>query len=175
MVNGLMSSLAPRRRRPADLMKALNDALVLRKVEGRYVTLLLVLWHPESASFTMANAGGSPPMICRGGDILKFEIEGVPLGLLPGQDYEEMRIEAQPGDLVVLFSDGVSDHLDGNGQDYGREGLERVLRGCCDCSTQDIVQAIFDDLDRFNTVRFDDQTLMVMRVKQPLGESIVPL
>ena len=65
MVNGLMRTLAPRRRSPAELMKALNDALVQRKVEGRYVTLLLVLWHPHSQSFTMANAGGSPPMVCR--------------------------------------------------------------------------------------------------------------
>ncbi len=48
MVSGLMRTLAPRRRKPAELMKALNDALVHRKVEGRYVTLLLLLWDPPS-------------------------------------------------------------------------------------------------------------------------------
>ena len=57
LVNGLMRTLAPRRRSPAELMKALNEALVQRKIEGRYVTLLLMLWHPHTRSFTLANAG----------------------------------------------------------------------------------------------------------------------
>src|ERR1700733_2948813 len=71
MVNGRMRGLAPRRRKPAELMKALNDALMQRKVEGRYVTLLIALWHADSLMFTMSNAGGSPPMICRNVDIFK--------------------------------------------------------------------------------------------------------
>jgi len=165
MVHGLMRTLAPRRRSPAELMKAINDALVQRKVEGRYVTLLLVLWHPHSTSFTMANAGGSPPMVCRNRDILKLHVEGVPLGLLPDRQYEEKRFQAHQGDVVVLFSDGVSDHLSPAGEEYGRGRLAQVLRRCCGCTTQEIVQEIFSDLDRFNTDRFDDQTLIVMRVK----------
>ncbi|HEY4086806.1 MAG TPA: GAF domain-containing protein, partial [Bryobacteraceae bacterium] len=111
MVNGLMRTLAPRRRKPAELMRALNDTLVHRKVEGRYLTLMMLLWDPESRSFTMANAGGSPPVICRDGVIINLQVEGVPLGLLPDRDYEEIVFQTMPGDLVVLFSDGVSDHL----------------------------------------------------------------
>jgi sigma-B regulation protein RsbU (phosphoserine phosphatase) len=165
LVNGLMRTMAPRRRSPAELMKALNDALVQRKVEGRYLTLLLVLWHPHSQTFTMANAGGSPPMVCRNRDILKVQIEGVPLGLLPNREYEERNFAAKKGDLVVLFSDGVSDHLNAAGEEYGRGRLAEVLRRCCDCTTEQIVQKIFEDLDQFNLERFDDQTLIVMRVK----------
>jgi hypothetical protein len=101
-------------------MKALNEALVQRKIEGRYVTLLLMLWHPHTRSFTMANAGGSPPMVCRNREILKIQVEGVPLGLLPDREYEERNFQASPGDLVVLFSDGVSDHVNLAGEEYGR-------------------------------------------------------
>jgi len=165
LVNGLMRTLAPRRRSPAELMKALNDSLVQRKIEGRYVTLLLVLWHPHTRSFTLANAGGSPPMVCRNREILKIQIEGVPLGLLPDREYDERCFQAQPGDLVVLFSDGVSDHLDLAGEEYGRGKLATVLENCCGCPPDQIVREIFADLDSFNTDRFDDQTLIVMRVK----------
>lgn len=165
MVNGLMRTLAPRRRSPAELMKAINDSLVQRKVEGRYVTLLLVLWHPHSGCFTMANAGGSPPMVCRDGDILKVQVEGVPLGLLPDREYEEKRFQARKGDLVVLFSDGVSDHMSLAGEEYGRSRLAHVVRSTYESSTDDVVKEIFADLDRFNTERFDDQTLIVMKVK----------
>ncbi|MES1261595.1 MAG: GAF domain-containing SpoIIE family protein phosphatase [Acidobacteriota bacterium] len=165
MVNGLMRTLVPRKQQPAALMKALNDALVQRKVEGRYVTLLVVVWHPETQTFTVANAGGAPPMTCRGGDILNAQVEGVPLGLLPNREYEEKTFQAQSDDLVVLYSDGVSDHLDGAGEEYGSARLAQVLRRCCGLGTQEIVQRIFADLDAFNIDRFDDQTLIVMRVK----------
>lgn len=164
MVSGRMRGLAQRRRRPAELMKALNDALMQRKVEGRYVTLLLLLWHAHSKSFSMSNAGGSPPMICRNGEILRAEVEGVPLGLLPEREYDEVVFQAMHGDLVVLFSDGVSDHLNPAGEEYGRGRLAKIVKVCCDLTPQEIVDEIFADLERFNTVKFDDQTLIVMRV-----------
>lgn len=164
MVSGRMRGLAQRRRKPAELMKALNDALMQRKVEGRYVTLLLLLWHAHSKSFSMSNAGGSPPMVCRNGQILRAEVEGVPLGLLPDREYDEVVFPAQPGDLVVLFSDGVSDHLNPAGEEYGRSRLAKVVKASCDHSPQHIVDEVFADLERFNTVKFDDQTLIVMRV-----------
>ena len=165
MVTGLMRTLVPRQKQPAALMKSLNDALVHRKVEGRYVTLLVVVWHPETQTFTVANAGGSAPMTCRGGEILSAQLEGVPLGLLPDREYEERVFQAQRGDLVVLYSDGVSDHLDGAGEEYGSARLAQILKKCCGLSTREIVDQIFADLDHFNTERFDDQTLIVMRVK----------
>jgi phosphoserine phosphatase RsbU/P len=164
MVNGRMRTLAPRRRSPAELMKALNDALTQRRVEGRYVTLLILLWHAHTRSFTISNAGGSPPMICRGNDILKVEVEGVPLGLLENREYDEVVLQAMEGDLVVLFSDGVSDHLSATGEEYGRSRLANVVRRCCNMTPDQVVAEIFADLDRFNLDRFDDQTLLVMRV-----------
>jgi sigma-B regulation protein RsbU (phosphoserine phosphatase) len=146
-------------------MKALNDALVMRRIAGRYVTLLLVLWQPNTRTFTMANGGGSPPMVCRNGEVLKIQVEGVPLGLLPNREYDEREFHAQPGDVVVLFSDGVSDHLSADGQEYGRGGLALVVKRYADTAPRKIIDEVFADLDRFNTDRFDDQTLMVMRVQ----------
>jgi len=138
---------------------------VQRKVEGRYVTLLIALWHAHSQVLTMSNAGGSPPMICREGEIIKVQVEGVPLGLLPDREYDEVTFQAREDDIVVLFSDGVSDHVSVAGEEYGRGGLARVVQRCCDFTPRRIVDEIFADLDNFNTERFDDQTLIVMRVK----------
>ena len=57
------------------------------------------------------------------------------------------------------------DHLDLAGEEYGRGKLATVLENCCGCPPDQIVRDIFADLDAFNTDRFDDQTLIVMRVK----------
>ncbi len=164
MLNGLMRTLAPRRRGPAELMVALNDELAKRATAGKYATLQLLLWHAHSLEFNIVNAGGSPPMVLRGNETINIEIEGVPLGLLPCQKYEETTFQAQKGDIVVLYSDGVSDHISVDGDEYGRAGLAKVLRGCNGCTPKSIVNSIFADLDKFNTDRFDDQTLIVMRV-----------
>lgn len=165
LISGILRSAVRRRRSPAALMKVLNDALVARKVEARYVTMLVMLWHPQTRHFEMANAGGLPPLICRGGEIIKLRVEGVPLGLLPDRDYEEISFHAQTHDVVVLYSDGVSDHLDLAGHEYGRGRLALVVRGHSKKSAQELLDAIFADLDRFNPELFDDQTVMVLKVK----------
>ena len=165
VLEGLMRTLAPRRRRPAELMKALNDALLARKVEARFVTMLLMLWHPRSREFHMANAGGNPPMICRTNEMVNLKIEGVPLGLLPDREYDEICFQARPGDTILLYSDGVSDHMSVEDEEYGSARLEGAMRGACHGTPKDLVDAVFADLDRFNEVRFDDQTVIAIKVK----------
>ncbi len=165
VVGGLLRTLAPRRPQPADLMRALNDKLVERKVEARFVTLLIMLWQPQIREFHIANAGGVMPIICRNGEIINIKAEGVPLGLLPDREYEEVVFQAQPGDMVVLCSDGVTDHLNPEGEEYGVERISEVIRNTCMLGPQGVVQSLFDSLDRFNTVKYDDQTVLALKVK----------
>jgi phosphoserine phosphatase RsbU/P len=165
LVSGLLRTLAPRRRRPADLMKALNDALVERKVEARYVTLGVLLWDPATLQIVMANAGALPPMVCRGAEIVKVRVEGVPLGLLEGREYEEVTFQAQPGDVIVLYSDGITDHMNAAGTEFGRGRLAQVVRANCAKPAERLVTEIFNELDAFSTVAFDDQSVFVMKVK----------
>ncbi|MGA1996794.1 MAG: GAF domain-containing protein, partial [Bryobacteraceae bacterium] len=97
LVSGLLRSMAPRRRDPAELLKALNNALIERKVEARYVTLCIILWDAAARRLVMANAGGLPPMIARDGEVLNIRAEGVPLGLLETRDYEDVTVQTAPG------------------------------------------------------------------------------
>jgi phosphoserine phosphatase RsbU/P len=165
VVSGLMRTLGPLRSSPAGLMRALNEKLVERKVEARYVTLLLMLWQPHSREFRIANAGGVTPVICRCGEIIEVKAEGVPLGLLPDREYEEVIFRAQPDDMVVLCSDGITDHLSPEGEEFGRERIGRIIKDSCHLGPHGLIQTLFDELDRFNPVKFDDQTLIALKVK----------
>jgi sigma-B regulation protein RsbU (phosphoserine phosphatase) len=165
LMSGLLRTLAPRRPRPAELMRALNDALVERRVEARYVTLGLVLWDATTRRLVMANAGAIPPMICRGADIVKIRVEGVPLGLLDAREYEEVTFQAEPGDTIVLYSDGITDHLNAAGTEFGRGRLAQIVRSHCGFSADGLILEIFKELDKFSTVAFDDQSVFVMKVK----------
>ena len=103
----------------------------------------MLLWDPATRQIVMANAGALPPMICRGGEILKLRVEGVPLGLLDAREYEEVVFQAQPGDAIVLYSDGITDHLNAAGTEYGQGRLAQILRANCAGSAADMVSAPF--------------------------------
>jgi phosphoserine phosphatase RsbU/P len=167
MVSGMLRSIAPRRRSPAQLMGSLNQALLERRVGGRYLTLLVMLWEPATRMMTFSGAGAVPPLVCREGDIFTIPLEGVPLGLLEGTAYDETRFAAKPGDVLVFYSDGVQDQQNGTDEDYGDQRLLDLLRKVCSQPVGSIAKAILKDLDKFRGPHplADDQTIVVLRVK----------
>jgi sigma-B regulation protein RsbU (phosphoserine phosphatase) len=166
LASGLLRTMAPRRRDPALLLRVLNEELMQRQVDARFVALLVALWQPATRQLTLANSGALPPIVCRGAEILKPKVEGVPLGLLPDREYDNVVFETHPGDLIVLYSDGITDQLDASGAEYGRRRLFEALKKACAAPPRAVIDAIFEDLDRFtqSSPVFDDQTLVVMRV-----------
>ena len=166
MVSGLLRSMAPRRRGPALLMQSLNEALVERRVDAQFVTLLLLWWDARACHFTMANAGSEPPLVCRGGEVRKLKVEGVPLGLLDGREYDEASFPAQPGDVILLYSDGVEDQQNPAGEAYGRPRVKQLLKATHTGRAQAVVEAFLSDLDGFagGGGLTDDQTLIALKV-----------
>jgi phosphoserine phosphatase RsbU/P len=166
MVSGLLRTLAPRRRSPSQLMRALNESLLERKVDAQYVTLLLLLWEARTRTLTMANAGSLPPLIYRGGEIIEPKVEGVPLGLLDEREYEQVSIQVQRDDTILLFSDGIEDQLREKEEDFGRERFSAIVSANRGLPPQEIVQKVFDGLDGFRgaTPLTDDQTFIVLKV-----------
>jgi sigma-B regulation protein RsbU (phosphoserine phosphatase) len=166
MVSGLLRSMAPRRRGPALLMQSLNEALVERRVDAQFVTLLLLWWDARACHFTMANAGSEPPLVCRGGEVRKLKVEGVPLGLLDGREYDEISFPAQPGDVILLYSDGVEDQQNPAGEAYGRPRVKQLLGAAHTGRAQAVVDAFLSGLDGFagGGGLTDDQTLIALKV-----------
>lgn len=166
LVSGLLRILAPRRQTPAQLMKRLNETLLERKVDAQYATLLLLMWESQSQTLTMSNAGALPPTICRAGEMIDPRLEGVPLGLLEDREYDQIQFQARRGDLIVLYSDGIEDQLGEGDKDFGRDRLMRRLKKSWQLPPQEVVQAIFNDIDKFRRSNpiTDDQTVIALKV-----------
>jgi len=160
-------------------MKSMNEALLERKVDAQYATLSLVLWAAKKKQFTFASAGGLPPLIYRKGKVIETKLEGVPIGLLENQIYEQVQVSAEKNDLLIFYSDGVEDQLgpeaatmskaDALSEDmetYGREKLERVVMANRRKKPQEIAELIFTDIDEFRaaTTLTDDQTIVALRI-----------
>lgn len=166
LISGLLRILTPRRRSPAMLMQSLNEALLERKVDAVYATLMVLLWEPRTHLMTISNAGAEPLLISRAGQIIAAKAEGVPIGLLEHQTYEEVTYQAESGDTMLLFSDGVEDQLNATEEHFGRPRIQRLLTKHDKKAPRAIVDQIFTDLDEFrdNVVITDDQTVVTMKV-----------
>jgi sigma-B regulation protein RsbU (phosphoserine phosphatase) len=196
LVSGILRSLAARHLAPADLLAELNDQLQERKLDSQYVTMLMAIWNDDDLTLRIANAGSVQPLYVtqsvtetigatpseKGAsrkpdpDCLTpaslttttIPAEGFPLGLFPKAEYDELTIPAHPGDLFLFFSDGITDALNAEGESFGPERLEAVLRdhpSACH-SAQSTVDAILAAVAAFQsgTAHFDDETLVVLRV-----------
>ncbi len=166
LISGLLRILAPRRRSPAMLMQSLNEALLERRVDAVYATLMVLLWEPRAHRMTISNAGAEPLLISRDGKILTAKAEGVPIGLLEHQQYEETVYQAKAGDTLLLFSDGVEDQLNAKDEHFGRTRIQRLLTAHDGERPLAVVNHIFARLDEFRgeTALTDDQTTVAMKV-----------
>jgi sigma-B regulation protein RsbU (phosphoserine phosphatase) len=166
LVSGLLRILAPRRRSPAMLMQSLNETLLERKVDAQYAALMVMLWEPRTGALTLCNAGAEPPLIFRRGEVLKPQVEGIPIGLLEDRQYEEVQFQTEPGDMILFFSDGVPDQLNGKDEEFSRGRVSRLLKKHGAEPPEQIAGVIFTELDLFRdgTVTTDDQTVLAVKI-----------
>jgi sigma-B regulation protein RsbU (phosphoserine phosphatase) len=166
LISGLLRILAPRRRSPAMLIQSLNEALLERRVDAVYATLMVLLWEPRTHRMTISNAGAEPLLICRNGEILTAKAEGMPIGLLEHQQYDEVVYQAESGDTLVLFSDGVEDQLNAQDEHFGRPRVQHLLTRHGGESSFAVVNHIFEHLDEFRdgVALTDDQSIVAMKV-----------
>lgn len=166
LVSGLLRTVAPRINSPSALMKRLNEILMERQVEAQYVTLLVMYWTAATRRLNMSNGGGLSPFVCRRGEKLNVVVEGIPLGLLEDREYDEVEFQAEPGDVILLCSDGVLDQLDSEGEEFGAARTFRLLSRVCNEAPKQIVNAVFEALDehRGDVSLTDDQSVIAIRV-----------
>jgi sigma-B regulation protein RsbU (phosphoserine phosphatase) len=167
LVSGLLRLLAQQHTSPATLLRALNLALLERKVDSSYLTLQCACWHPESRELVVANAGMPLPILLSHGHAAEQRVVGIPLGLLGDTEYEQVALALGPGDAVVFTSDGISDSRDHFGQDYGRQRLAQLVEQHNALGAGELIHKIFQDVKNHaaGAPVFDDQTALVVKVK----------
>ena len=166
LASGLLRNLVKPDSRSTVLLKKLNQALLARRVEARYLTALFAQWHPSERRLVVANAGQPRPIVRRNGQVDRVAAEGVPLGLLEGTSYEALTLDLEPGDVVILVSDGITETRQASGSEYDETRLIEVVRGHPGASAGELVQAIFDDVNAFSSGarQEDDRTVIALKI-----------
>jgi serine phosphatase RsbU (regulator of sigma subunit) len=150
-----------------DLATHASDLLYAATSPEKYVTAALAELSPDSGGVRFVGAGHLDNLILRADDTaVSLASTGAPLGLLPpGLPYLETAHRLEPGDCLVLYSDGVTDAQNEQGEEFGDARLLAVLRSGTDRSAGTLIDHIFAALDRFagHAPQFDDITLLVVR------------
>lgn len=143
---------------------AINNHMCAKAVEGRFVTFNLILLDPKNNEFSVVNAGHMPPMIRKAdGSIEEFaeEIIGVPIGVMEDFPYDSATRKLEPGEIVILYTDGVSEAMDPESELYTVEHLAKIASNGPATATE-LAKHIRDDVKRHANGREqnDDITLM---------------
>jgi sigma-B regulation protein RsbU (phosphoserine phosphatase) len=157
----------------AELIKRVSNLVYGASSLSRYATFFYAEYEPKSRRLLYVNAGHNPPFIVRqsnnGGPVYRLEPGGPPVGLLPGSSYEQGSFPLEPGDLVVLFTDGISESMNSGNEEWGEERLVDLAKTCADLSALEAMNRIMAAAQTFaaGAPQYDDMTVVILRVLVP--------
>lgn len=151
---------------PQEVCIKIARLLHRRTPPEKYATAFLAVLEPASGTLRFTNAGHNPALLLRAsGGIERLEATGVPLGLLPGASYEQGETALEPGDLLVAYTDGITEAINPSEEEYGEERLAELCREHIASPLDELSAALETDLRRFaDGVPFaDDRTAVLIR------------
>jgi sigma-B regulation protein RsbU (phosphoserine phosphatase) len=153
---------------PAEMLEHANRHLANKRIDASFVTAFLAVYDPAQRTLTYARAGHDPPLIrCAGPEAAIRRLDrvgGIPLGVLDPVRYDEATIRLEPGQTLLLYTDGITDARGPDGSMFGLHSVEEALAGC-EGEPGSVVASIMDPLSRHASgVRpGDDQTVVAIR------------
>ena len=164
---GILRSLAPQKLQPAEILRQLNQLVCERRIEGRFMTAVFATWQKGRRKLRIANAGQWQPLLWRSGHCEKIRVEGLPIGIEDVVSYDELGFTLEPGDLLVFYSDGITETAGPSGELYSAGRLCQLVGNNHHLSANDLADLVFQEVEKFSegAPTADDRTLVVLKVK----------
>lgn len=166
-IQALVRAMADKFAGPGEFLLFLSQQLSKEQMGALFATMVIAVFDPQKRTVTCASAGHCKPLIVRSGSGFVEEIDfeaGIPLGLFDQEEnaYSERTIDLLPGDGVYLYTDGVPDLLNRNGERFGIERLKSALDNAPAGKAASLVYHVMNEMNRFKeTLPHDDDITMV--------------
>ncbi|MBU2491220.1 MAG: SpoIIE family protein phosphatase [Bacteroidetes bacterium] len=154
-----------------DLDKAsnlINDLVSENTTEGSFITFFWGVLNNETKELTYVNAGHNPPMLIRDNEIIKLKTGGMILGVMQTIiPYQSEVVKLHTGDVIFLFTDGITEAMNINNEEYTDERLEELALNISAKTPNEILETIKNDVSEFTTgaVQSDDITCLILKVR----------
>jgi len=159
-------ALAPVSSEPAETMARVNKALLRRAIDARFATMFYGAVTADGR-LSYCNAGQEPPLVVRRDSVAWLETGGPVLGLLTIATYEFETVGLEPGDLVIVCSDGVTEARNRGGDEFGRDRLVEVVRDRHGAKPEVVLEHLIGAVKQFSegAAQADDVTALVLRYR----------
>ncbi len=167
LVQGVLAAQTFTREAPHEVIALVNEVLLSRRIESRYLTLFLAVLAADG-TLTYCNAAQNPPLVFGATDVRRLETGGTLVGAFPQTRYERDTVTLADGDTVVVYSDGVTEAMNADGDEFGEERVRDVVRGALTRTPDGILLALFNAVRAFagGSAEHDDLTAMVIRYRR---------
>lgn len=170
-IQALLRSTVPMSHSPAEVVMRMQRLFIHNIRYTTFVTLFLGAFDPTTRTFAYSNAGHNPPLVLRnhkrgGTSRVWLNPTGAAIGLVEELDLAEETLHLADGDLLAIYTDGVTEAADRHGESFGRERLATLLERRAHSSPKEVVQAIKEGLEVHTEGRplSDDTTVVVCRI-----------
>jgi sigma-B regulation protein RsbU (phosphoserine phosphatase) len=151
----------------AKLVRSINDSMSGDFAIDKFATLFFFVYDKVSGEISFANAGHGPLFCYRAAlnACTVTKIDGVPIGIMEDTDYIQAKVKFNPGDIVLVNSDGITEMRNVNKDEYGHQRLQKMLIDNSSKNANDIVETIVNDVDTFRgeASPHDDMTILVFK------------
>ncbi|MFY0696896.1 MAG: SpoIIE family protein phosphatase [Balneola sp.] len=170
-LQSMLHALAPIDVTMSEATGSINDIIYNNTPSDKFITFFWGIISDNGTKFKYVNAGHDPPILFRKGSDVPVLLEegGVILGAMPTMmPYESAEIDLKPGDLIVFFTDGVTEAMNPEQtEEYETDRLKECIRKNRDKTAQEIQDAIITDINAFsNNIQYDDITTIVLKVDE---------
>jgi sigma-B regulation protein RsbU (phosphoserine phosphatase) len=167
LIQGVFSAQVATAASPAQLMSSVNASLIRRSIQNRFATIVYGALAPDGR-LVYSNAGHNPPVLLRKNRVERLEIGGLILGLFPQAAYDEETLQLEPGDTLVIFSDGVTEAMNAASEEFGEARLLECLREHHDREPAELLRQILLAVRQFaaSAVQNDDVTALVLKYRR---------
>jgi sigma-B regulation protein RsbU (phosphoserine phosphatase) len=167
VATGILRSLSPHKLQPAELLRQLNQLVCDRRVEGRYMTFCFATWQKARGKLRLANAGQTQPLLWKDGHVEQINLTGFPIGIFDDATYEEWSVRLVSGDILLFFSDGLTEAANREGKFFGTDRIKDLLAANAHLNSSELADRLFEEVQEFTQggAITDDRTLVVMKVK----------
>jgi len=164
-VQATLRALATEASSLEDLASRVNTILCRDGLPNRFVTLVYLEVHATSGHVTLVNAGHMPPIVVSKSGFHDLPRGSMAMGLMARTSFEEQEVELQPGEMLVVYSDGLTDAMNASGEFYGDERLQALMPGLSALAAADAGARLLSSVSTFinNARPYDDISLVILK------------
>ena len=151
---------------PSEIMTHLNSQLPDFARKRDFITAVYGILNKKTNKFIFTNCGHNPPIFCRsGGEIILLEKNSVSLNIIENPEYLDYEIEFYPGDVLILYTDGVVEIFNKDSEEFGTGNLIAAIKKFYQNTAAELIKCIIDVTGDFSKsdIYSDDYTLLVVK------------